>query len=217
MTATAQQPSRAAGFSQRRQLRSGLASAGALSTLLGGLLLAVPGLESDWPPRHARSLGLADARCRAGARIVRGLRAGVPGDLQGNPGALRSARGDRRAGIWGCRPGRRRRRHRGRQLAALTRGTAAGCHSRALCRPVPVDQRDQRGGTSAGRRRTCDRRHRRTPQPRAQRGTCRRGISSADSVRRSGAMRSGPHRHWLDTAVACALEPSPGRAPQQPE
>ena len=44
MTATAQQPSRAAGFSQRRQLRSGLASAGALSTLLGGLLLAVPGL-----------------------------------------------------------------------------------------------------------------------------------------------------------------------------
>ena len=44
MTATAQQTSRAAGFSQRRQLRSGLASAGALSTLLGGLLLAVPGL-----------------------------------------------------------------------------------------------------------------------------------------------------------------------------
>ena len=44
MTAAAQQPSRAAGFSQRRRLRSGLVSAGVLSTLLGGLLLAVPGL-----------------------------------------------------------------------------------------------------------------------------------------------------------------------------
>ena len=56
MTAAAEQRSRAAGFSQRRRLRSGLASIGAVSTLLGGLLLAVPGLgavghrvtHADW-------------------------------------------------------------------------------------------------------------------------------------------------------------------------
>jgi len=56
MTAAAEQRSRAAGFSQRRRLRSGLVSIGVLSTLLGGLLLAVPGLgavghrvtHADW-------------------------------------------------------------------------------------------------------------------------------------------------------------------------
>jgi uncharacterized membrane protein YbhN (UPF0104 family) len=46
MSAGAQQSSRAAGSSQRRRLRSGLVSAGVLSILLGGLLLAIPGLAS---------------------------------------------------------------------------------------------------------------------------------------------------------------------------
>jgi uncharacterized membrane protein YbhN (UPF0104 family) len=44
MGAAAQQPGRAAGFSQRRRLRSGLVSAGVLCVLLGGLVLAIPGL-----------------------------------------------------------------------------------------------------------------------------------------------------------------------------
>jgi uncharacterized membrane protein YbhN (UPF0104 family) len=40
----AQQGGLAAGFSQRRRLRSGLVSAGVLCILLGGLVLAIPGL-----------------------------------------------------------------------------------------------------------------------------------------------------------------------------
>jgi hypothetical protein len=42
--AAAQQGGLAAGFSQRRRLRSGLASAAVLCILLGGLVLAIPGL-----------------------------------------------------------------------------------------------------------------------------------------------------------------------------
>lgn len=42
--ATAQPPDREIGSSQRRQLRSGLVGAAVLSVLLGGLVLAIPGL-----------------------------------------------------------------------------------------------------------------------------------------------------------------------------
>ena len=43
-SAAEQSPSRRSGSSQRRQLRSGVVSAAVLSVLLGGLVLAIPGL-----------------------------------------------------------------------------------------------------------------------------------------------------------------------------
>src|SRR5437763_13475119 len=45
-TAAAQSPSRESGSSQRRQLRSGVVSAAVLSVLLGGVVLAIPGLAA---------------------------------------------------------------------------------------------------------------------------------------------------------------------------
>ena len=52
---TALSPSREIGSSQRRQLRSGLVSAAVLSVLLGGLVLAIPGLgASGHRVAHAR-------------------------------------------------------------------------------------------------------------------------------------------------------------------
>jgi hypothetical protein len=124
--AAAQQGGLAAGFSQRRRLRSGLVSAGVLCILLGGLVLAIPGLGAvGHRGAHAHwgwviaGAGLELASCAGYVLAFQGIFREVPARF----GAL-----------W-----RPRNRHLGRwflSVAPAVSRPGAGCSHAPGCRCV---------------------------------------------------------------------------------